>query len=328
MFDHEMFDKYEFENIPLDQDLFVVDEVYIEEYENSMLRFFEGAVHEHVGYVSYVAARKINSSSIELSLYANIFDRFHEVSISLPKDQFVACVGCWQYDEKPRIFVKSAWLLNIHLRSYSVFALIDAIGVKDALENGKITKEKLIELRSGIDSIAEKHPDIAFISFADSLLLKSNWTVGHFESSVKYTYKPEVFIRLASEINDLYQATLGLSTYAIVTQGGNEYYDDPLLYISKSKNHISLNSLGIPFAQLMEINETVKKAINTNVHPPAELYLDERYYRSLKCKHEFDKKAGPSNTYETKMMGAPCKYYYSTVDNILVNLESPVGWVK
>lgn len=324
MFAHAKFDKYDFEDIPLNQDLFLVDVAFLEEYENSMLRVFEGAAYEHIGFVSFVAARMINDSSIQLSWYPNTFDRFHEVSINLPRDQFITCVGCWRYDEKPRVFVNGEWLRNIYQRSYSVFALIDAIDVLNALESGKITREKLIKLRSGIDSISEKYPDISFISFADSLLLKSNWSVGHFENTVKYNYVPEIFISLAIDINALYLATLGLSTYAIITQGGNEYYDDTLLHISQSKNHISLNSLGVPFAQLMEIEKTVRKAIKEKEHPPAELYLDSQYYRSLKYKTEFNKKAVRHHTYHSKVIGRDCEYYYSTVNDILTNLESVI----
>ena len=91
--------------------------------------------------------------------------------------------------------------------------------------------------------------------------------------------------------------------------------------ISESKNHISLNSLGVPFAQLMEINSEVRKAIRSKVHPPAELYMDKQYFHSLRHKYEFDKNAVPSNTYQTKMMSKPCKYYYSTVNNMLNNIE-------
>ncbi len=322
LFDHEMFDKYNFEDIPLDRDLFLMDEMFLKEYENSMLRFFRGSDDEKVGYISYVAARKVNNNSIELSWFPNPFDRYHEVSMKLPRDQFIACVGCWQCDEKPHIFVKSAWLENLYLRSYSVFALIDAIDVMKALESGKITREKLIKLRSRIDSISEKYPNVAFISFADSILLKSNWFPGYFKHNVKYSYEPELFIRLASEINNIYQESLELNTYAIISQGVNEYYDDSLLHISEFKNHISLNSLGIPFAQLLDIDNTVRESIKGCVHPAAELYLAEQYYRSLKYKHIFDKKGLPSNTYKTKMIGTPCKYYYSTIENILNNLEA------
>ena len=322
MFQHEYFDNYTFEEVPLNRDLFLVDEYFLREYEKAILGFFDGDAYQYIGYVSYVAARKINENSIELSWYANVYDRFHEVSIILPRDQFVACVGSWQYDEKSRIFVKSSWLENIYLRSYSVFALVDAVGVKNALESGEITRDKLIKLRAKIDTLSAKYPDISFISFADSLLLKSNWSVGHFKSTVNYSYEPEVFVHLANEINAIYKVTLGLSTYAVIAQGSNEYYDDSLLHISESKNHISLNSLGIPFAQLREIEETARKAIKAKAHPPAELYMDEQYYHSLKYKYGFDKNAGANNAYQTKMMGTPCNYYYSTLSNILSNLDN------
>jgi len=321
LFNHEMFDNYSFEQIPLDRDLYVVDEIYLREYENSMLRFFEGAEYEYIGYVSYVAARAINKNSVELSWYANVSDRFHEVAITLPCDQFIACVGSWQCDEKPRIFVKSGWLENIHLRTYSVFALIDAAYVKKALEKGDITRPRLIELRNRIDELAKGHTDISFISFADSLLLKSNWSVGHFESEVKYTYTPEIFIYLASEINNIYQDVLGLKTYAVIAQGSNEYYDDPLLHISDTQNHISLNSLGVPFAQLMEIEGAARKAFKSEIHPSPDLYMDEQYFHSLKFKFGFEKNTEPSNGYQAKMMSTPSKYYYSSLRNIIENLE-------
>ncbi len=322
MFDHEMFEKYEFGSIPLNQDIFIVDETYIDEYEQSILRLAEDGDDKIVGYISYAAANRINDNSIELSWYPDVYNRFHEVSISLPKDQFITCVECWSWSQKPRIFVKSEWLKSIHIRLYSIFMLIDAIGVKEALESGIITREKLIDLRSRIDTLAEKYSDVAFISFADSLLIKSNWTIGHFRSTVTNTYEPEVFIQLAKEINEIYQEILGLSTYAVIAQGSNEYYDDPLLHISSNGKHISLNSLGVPFAQLTDIDRTARKAIKAEGHPPAELYMDEQYFRSLKLKYEFDKKSVPNNEYLTKMIGGPCKYYCSTVKDILDNLKN------
>jgi len=298
-----------------------MDECYLREYEKEMLEFFNGEKNKIVGYISYIAARKINENSIELSWYTNIYDRFHEVSITLPRDQFVACVGCWRCDEKPRIFVKSQWLENIYLRSYSVFALIDAADFNKALERGEVTRNKLIELRAKVDNLSSIHPDVLFISFADTILLKSNWSAGYFKKGKKCSYAPEIFIKLACEINAIYKATLGLGTYAVIAQGSNEYYDDPLSHFSESKNHISLNSLGVPFAQIKEIEETAKRASKEGVHPRSELYMDGKYYHSLNYKNGFDKNAGACYTYQSKMIGTPCKYYYSTVSNILSNLE-------
>lgn len=321
MFTHDEYDIYTFENIPKDRDVYILDEIYIDEYDQMMVQFFNGSDCYHVGYVMPVAVRKTNSNSLELSWYPNTNDRFHEVSIRLPRDQFVACVGCWKIDEKPHIFVRSEWLEKTHICVHSTFAMVDAIGVKSALEKGLLTREKLISLRNRIDVLATEHPNVSFISFADNLLLKSNWRVGHYASEVDYDYEPEIFIHLTKKINQIYQEYLGLSVYSSIAQGANEYYEDELLYISDSKNHISLNSLGVPFAQIMEMEGAARKAIKSGVHLAADLYMDQSYYHSLKFKYGFEKTAMPNNNYTTKMIAGDSKYYYSDTDEILSNLR-------
>jgi hypothetical protein len=160
--------------------------------------------------------------------------------------------------------------------------------------------------------------NISFISFADSLLLKSNWAVGHHQSELKYDYEPEVFINLAKELSGIYQECLGLKVYAVIAQGDN----DNLLHISETKNHVSLNSLGIPFAQIIEIEGVARQALKDGIHEPSDLYMDERYYRSLKLKNEFKKNEQPNNTYESKMIEDRCRYYYNGFDVILNNLKA------
>ena len=142
MFDHPLIEKYGFEDIPLDRDVYLMDEKWMAEYKATLLGMIVGGGGDtaDVGYVSYASVRVAEESAIELSWSPNVFDRFHEVKISLPKDQFVDCIGCSEWDEKPRIFVKGDWLTNLHLRAYSVFAMVDAIGVKSALKNGTLTR--------------------------------------------------------------------------------------------------------------------------------------------------------------------------------------------
>ncbi len=252
----------------------------------------------------------------------NVYDRWHESAIALPRDQIVLCVGAWNYDEKPTIFVKSEWLKSIHLRLNSVFGLIDAGGVKMAINNGTLTRPKLLQLRNRIDEIASHHSKISFISFADSLLLKSNWTAGHFQTGVKYTYKPEVFIYLFRELQSIYREVLQLKIYGIFTQGSNEYYDDPLLHISKTKNHICLNSLGTSFAELMAIERTARKAIRDSVHAENEIYMDRQYFNSLKLSHEFKTNGCGQNEYHSIMNEKVAKkYFYSSCDDLVANLE-------
>lgn len=323
MFDDSDIDKYSFEEIPLDRDCFLMSDIYMEEYEEAlgkMLRGEECNPYE-VGYVSPVAIRKINNNSLDLSWYANTHTRFHEVSITLPRDKVKICVGCWQYDQKPYIFVDHEWLEQLHLREYSVFALVDAIGVKMAIRNNLLNRDKLIELRERIDELAENHKDISFISFADSLILKSNWDVGYYRKGIECSYRPETFLYVVKELDAIYQQVLGLDIYAVLTQGSNEYYGESLLHISKSKNHVCLNSLGVPFAELLAIERAAKEAIKTGIHPPMQLYMDEQFYHSLHLKYEFDKNAKPSNTYPAIMKSQKSSYYHSACDVLIENLR-------
>lgn len=321
MFDHPKFDTYSFEEIPLNQDLYLVDELYMQEWEKCMLDLFAGRECDPTGYVSYIGARSIGNNHVELTWYTNIHTRFHSVTVSLPKKKFVQCVGCWRYDEKPRIFVKSGFVESLLLRAFSIFALVDAIGVKEALRNGNLQRENLIQLRDRIDNLSENNPDISFISFGDSILLKSNWNPGYSAKGIKYSYKPELFLSLADEISKIYIEILGLKTYTVITQGGNEYYDDALLHKSKSGNHICLNSLGIPFAQLMEIETAARKSIKDEIHKPAQLYMDQQYYHSIRFDLSFDKNNQPHHEYSTSMTQARSTYFYSSIVNILKNLN-------
>jgi len=324
LFENEKFDHYSFEDTPLDRDIYLMDEKFLTEYDSMMSNFLDNPknnIYSPVGYVSYITVKKVMNNSLEISWYANVSDRFHEISIILPKEHFIYCVGCWQYDQKPIIFVNANWLNSLYARSFSIFALVDAIGVKQYLEDDKLTTENLTLLRERIDSLASKYPSISFISFADSLLLKSNWSVGAFDTDVPYSYNPEVFIKLAYEISNIYKECLDLPTYAVITQGQNSYYDDPLLHISESKNHISLNSLGIPFAQLMDVEHAARINIREKNHDPAEIYMDSQYYNSLSFPFDYKKHEQPKASYSTKMLSSECKYYYNSASELLTQLK-------
>lgn len=323
MFEDDDIDKYIVEDIPLDRDCLLMSEIYMGEFDEVLGKMLRGEVCNpyEVGYVSPVAVRTINNNSLNLSWYPNTFTRFHEVSISLPRDVVKVCVECGQYDIKPYIFVDHDWLEHLHLREYSVFALIDAIGVKNAIRDNALTKEKLIELRSKIDDLAETENNISFISFADSLLLKTNWDVGYFYKGIKCSYKPEKILYVIKELDRIYQEVLGLPIYAVLTQGSNEYYGESLLHISKSQNHICLNSLGIPFAELMAIETSAKSAIKSGIHPPMQVYMDEQFYHSIQFKYEFQKNEKPKNSYSAIMKSSQPNYFYASCDVLIENLD-------
>lgn len=81
MFEHEYFDVYSFDSVPLNRDCYLMDECYIQEYEASMVDVFAGKGGDPIGEVGFVAARRANEQSLDLTWYPNGWSvRFHEVA--------------------------------------------------------------------------------------------------------------------------------------------------------------------------------------------------------------------------------------------------------
>lgn len=77
MFDHEMFDRYEHSEMPLDRDTYLVDECYSADYENMWHGIMASGMFRPIGLVSFVAVHGIREHTIELFWYPNIHDRLH-----------------------------------------------------------------------------------------------------------------------------------------------------------------------------------------------------------------------------------------------------------
>jgi hypothetical protein len=307
----------------LNEDLIVMDEIWMADYEREWVQLFDGNQADPyvVGYVTRVSARSAGDGWVELSWYVNINDRFHEVPLFLPEDCIVACVEVPSYGEDLHIFVRSAWLTDIHEKPLATFALVDAAGVKALLQRGQLPTASLQALRTRIDAIAEKYPQLAFVSFADSLLVKQVWFVGHVGSSIRYTYSPEALLPAISELQGAINDVLGLDAYTVVTQGMNAYDDQAPLHVSARRNHISLNSLGVPFAQLMAIESAARNAVHESTHLRSELYMDALLLRSLKLNDPF-RRSLPLWPYRSPMTGAPGATYVATsLQAILDNLD-------
>ena len=219
---HPSLQVYKLSELPLRQDIFMMDEIYLDDWEAEQVRRIGGELSvspSAAGYVTPVHISGVTSAGADLSWYPNSHDRFHEVKTFLPANAFVFCAVTDDSDERPRLFVKSDWLDKLHVRSNSIFALVDAVDMTNAIRSGSITRDKVIGLRDGLDEVATRNPLISFISFADSLLLKTNWTAGMVNSGVTYTYAPEHLLVLFQELQKLYRATLGLDIYAVLAQG-------------------------------------------------------------------------------------------------------------
>jgi hypothetical protein len=309
MFEHPNFREYRFLDIPTNRDLYLIDVKDMGAFERDWLQLYAGGPYDPQWLVSYVAVRARFEEVLELSWYPNVSSRFHEVRVTLPKSAFVRCIGQNRHDGNPSIFVDSEWLKELYQRSNSIFALIDAIGVEAALRSGKLSRPGLLALRDRIDGIAARWPKVSFVSFGDNLLLKTHWWPGNIELQQRYDYEPEAIIDVIGEIDYAYRDVLGLATYAVLAQGANEYYQDPLLHISESKNHVSLNSLGLPFVQLLAIDSAARKAIRAGDHGPFDLYIDSDCLHSLDLEFGFKRGELPTGKYKTKMASGQSQYY-------------------
>jgi hypothetical protein len=318
-FTHPCFRIINLDDLPLNRDLYLMDEVWLAEWEAEYIKLAEaegddddeGGDPHSVGYISRASATAVSSAAAELCWYPNTHDRFHEVKTVIPRTAIVSVVEAWNYDKRPTIFVRSEWLRTLHLRSYSVFAMIDAANMTREITSGRLNRGKLVELRDRIDDVAAHHPDISFISFADSILIKTNWFVGMVGSGVKYSYEPEKLLMIFAELQAVYRAVLDLEIYCVLAQGSNEFYDDALTHTSPSGNHISLNSLGLPFAQIMLIENAARKAIGAGEHGPHELYMDDDFFYSLRFENYDARELVKSGIYKQKMSSAPGRYFFS-----------------
>jgi hypothetical protein len=281
------------------------------------LRTLEDLYSVAPGTVMIIDARA--AQMLEITLYF-VHSRHHRVKVTLPRSEFVTAAGRSSHDVDPYVFVRGDWYDKLHLKRYSVFALIDAIGVKKLLAEGKLTPERLLTLRDSIDKIAGDHAEVAFVSFAENLLLKSDWTIGHYERGVQYTYAPESLLKLLPLIREAFRVGLGLEMYTVMTQGANAYDESSPLHLAPSKNHVSLNTLGLPFAQLMAIDRSASEAIRTACHPPCDLYLDSTVFYSLRLRSGFDRAKLTAYQYASRFAGGET-YVCIGVDELLSNLR-------
>jgi hypothetical protein len=90
------------------------------------------------------------------------------------------------------------------------------------------------------------------------------------------------------------------------------------LHISSTNNHISLNSFGLPFAQLVSIERTARTAIKNGTHRRAELYMDEDFFHSLNLLHDLKKEDCKRNNYQEPLLGESRSYFIADCNQILI----------
>lgn len=150
IFANHGFQRFTLEELPLQRDIYIMDEIWMDEWESEWIKTFNGdedADPYKVGYVTPVHIARITPGGAEISWYPNTFDCFHEVKTVLPRNEVVAAALAYNYEKRPQLFVKSDWLRKLHLRSNSIFGMIDVVDMTEAIRTGSVSHATLLALR-------------------------------------------------------------------------------------------------------------------------------------------------------------------------------------
>ncbi len=275
---------YSYNNIPLNRDMFIISD---NEYATLIKhwRFFlddEDPYTMHPNWIvknARAAVAKITNDFIVIEVFLNTTYRFHSAVLTLPKEDFCYCLENYNYQKQPIIIVSDKWMKKALSSFYSVFCMVDAIGIKKViLEKGGIPSDLLRKFSCEINSLARKYPSYTFLSFGDSVVIK-----GSFRPDKKYyvTYRPEQLLEIAEKVKDCFKEVIGYDSYAIFSQGLLYDYENKGITKSWFGKHYSLGSLGTPFSEIFEIDSVARSNSKKGTHPPSEIYMTDFFFHTL-----------------------------------------------
>ena len=263
--------------------------------------------------VLWCSVDAIREDAIDLEIQVNTRDRSHCAVRTLPKARLLAHVRFLDRDGHPYLIVDQAWFEELQGSSFSIYGLVDAAEMRQYLAKvGSIPGGQIDKLRERIDVLAAQNQHCAFISLADSIVVKTCWSGG--SGDYESTYQPERFIVLLEKLRDAFASVFDLPAYAVAAQGGNQCGDGSLIHVSKERNHVFVPSLATPFAQLFEIERAARKYIHEGLHRRSTLYLSKALFQSLRFKgHSVPPELGVRLIgYESKVVSPEASCYLPT----------------
>jgi hypothetical protein len=278
-----------FEELPIGKNILMISEIQARSLKRNWTRKYNEDGEYVLKYIpapivyNWCAIEFKNKNSYSIKVSINTHSRFHVSSRILPKKHFIACVQQYEYEKQPYLIVSQSWFKDFERSMFSNYALIDAIGMKSLLEKqGRLENAQVQALRKGIDSLSKKYSKYVFFTFADNVIVKLNWKTNR--RTYSSTYRPEEFIEVVEEVNLIIKKAIGLKSYSVITQGWNDFVQPTPIQISKLGNHIFFGGLGGAFADLLEIDSTVRKSIREKRHASESGYLSDSFFDSLRFK--------------------------------------------
>lgn len=278
----------DFHDIPIGADLFLISETQAglcsREWELYLSGHADPQRHPHHSLrTRFCAALSKNRESLELSLEVNIVDRWHDAKRVLPRSDFKGCVQWWNFQKQPYLVVSRRWMRELGEPRFSIYALVDVIGTKKQYATkGRIDAEALGRFRASIDAIARSKRSFAFLSFADNVLVRSDWNAA--KRGAQSTYEPEAMLAVVSAVRAAIKSDLHSESYAIFSQGTNWAANDAGKRAPRQPNHAVFGGLGAPFAELFRIEQAVKSSMRSKRHEASDYYLARSFAQSLRYK--------------------------------------------
>jgi hypothetical protein len=254
-----------------------------------------------------VAAIDEDGVSIELAL--DVIERCHVVTEYLSRAEIKSVkIGA---DGETYVVINKKRYDSLWMKYGVSYALIDLVGTKSKFRQSVLQLMKLLpKIQNAIDRFADKHPGLAVLSFADSVIVKALWRYTKQEKS----YKPETFLKDIIRLKLALEKVSSSASYVIITQGQNFFEADQRIHFNDMRNHIGMFSFGPPFASLFEIEKVIR---SLSADEKRDVYLDDSFYYSL-----VDKSLLSSSVLKRKFS---CPISNTCRELIAVDLKTRIG---
>ncbi len=317
-------DIVDYKDIAIERDVFLIQESDYRDFILLWRYYLEDADTKTPHPNNFIPIRrgsieKIEENYLEVNLCVDQTERYHSSIVNLPKDNFVVSLENWNYQKQPIIIVKDKWMKTFMNKSFSIFCLIDAIGVKKHLiKNGNLPIKQIRLFKKFIDTLSNSFPELVFLSFGDSVIISSSFSGS---SLYFYQYSPERILLAAAKVREAFQKYLEFDSYVVMSQG---FIFDHGIFKKKRCSfgtHISFNSLGTPFTYLFDIDKNAQENFKNAIHPPMTFYVDERLWWALRLKDKCkDKYESSYSTFYSKISAKDVKYYWLDFNQLLNDL--------
>jgi hypothetical protein len=222
------------------------------------------------------------SNDLNINLLLDRSQRFHSIKKIIPKSKIQCSFSPFSREGHQYIIVDKDWFNFIRNSSYSTYAMIDFIGVRDLItKHGEIPYSILETLNAIINEYAIANPSFDFLTCADNIIVKTNWLINE-EAN---TYTPEYFIKVISELMKHIEKEIHLLSYVIITQGANYVNENGIRKKDRLENHFFMPSISVPFIEAFEIDTDARKRIRNHEIEKSQLYIENSFYISLNRKY-------------------------------------------